>query len=710
MTIKLFILLLSGALFQSGDKDFDYYLSGFSRNSDIHPDSALYYARNMLEAAQREDDSYLVVRAEYALGYTYRYLNDYVSAINHYRNSWQIARSHGYEEREMMATNGLGMSMYRAGNYPEALRYLYLSLLIREKRDNPEELSRIYNNIGLVYLKLWNWQKAHEYFTKALESRDSLDERAAATLVNLGVCLPNMGRVEEAHLRLAQFREVCEEGCGPQLWCDYYNALGGLYLNQDELQSALIYFEKALQLSKENGLTGHQEMAFDNLSILKKDMGDFNQASLYSDSALHLALQLNMPQRIQSGFRQKAELETNMGHKDEALSMWAKYDSMRELVTGAEIMNELYSHELEWMKTAYNLELMAQQAQIDKSRRTNIIFVVMSIAVGLLALLWWHNYRRKKLALDRLQAAQQQLVRQEKLAALGSLMAGIAHELNNPLAAAMISVKSGQHYLKQVTGRVKDISELSANGNHQDGMMTGLQRRRAREALLEQLPDWPDRDVMAENLLDTGMAKPELIEKFSNYEDLRELLDALLLEKDLERINRSLESMHSVVRSLQDSSRGGTDNYLITDVELQKSLGGALILLHNQLKYHIEIKQDYPDNAVMVKANPQRLSQVWINLLINGIQAVPDEHGIIAISIDNRFADHVRVEISDNGRGIDTDHQARVFDKFFTTRIGENGNGLGLHIVREIIDELEGRISFVSSKAGTRMSVFLPRS
>ncbi|MEJ2005690.1 MAG: tetratricopeptide repeat protein, partial [Cyclobacteriaceae bacterium] len=313
MTLGVVILSLAIQFNPLTDRNFEDYLSGFSRNSEVYPDSALFYARKMLDAGQQADDPFQIVRAEYALGYTYRYLNDYVAAIKHYQNSWRIARSHGFEERQMMATNGLGISMYRAGNYPEALRYLYRSLIIREKRGKPDELSTIYNNIGLVYLKLLNWQKAHEFFELALQQKDKLDVGDAAILVNLGVCLPYMGRIEDAHLRFAQFREVCKSGCSLNLWCDYYNALGGLHLNQEDLIGAGIYFKKALEISRQNRLTGHQEMAYDNLSTLHMDLGEYKQALHYSDSSMHLALQHNMPQRIQNNYRHKAELLTLLG-------------------------------------------------------------------------------------------------------------------------------------------------------------------------------------------------------------------------------------------------------------------------------------------------------------------------------------------------------------------------------------------------------------
>ena len=257
MTLAAILISFFGFLQQPVPGNFEDYLMEFVRHSDVHQDSALFYAKKMLEAAHRENDEYKILRAEYALGYTYRWRNNYPEAIDHYRKSWLIARAGGYEEREMMATNGLGTALYRAGNYRDALRYLYMSLFIRQKRNDPAELSTIYNNIGLAYLKLWNWEKAHDFFTLALNDKKVYDMDDAPVLVNLGVCLPNMGRIEEAHERFRQFREACREDCSPGLWCDYYNALGGMYLNQRDAESASIYMKKALKLAREqDAITG----------------------------------------------------------------------------------------------------------------------------------------------------------------------------------------------------------------------------------------------------------------------------------------------------------------------------------------------------------------------------------------------------------------------------------------------------------------------
>ncbi|MCA6077949.1 ATP-binding protein [Fulvivirga sedimenti] len=703
------------------DHSFEFYLQGFTRNADFNPDSALFYAHRMLEAAHDAGNDFNVVRSEYALGYTYRYLNDYPSAVEHYRNAWQISRSRGFEEREMMASNGLGMSLYAAGNYPDALRYLYMSLVLREKRNQSEELATIYNNIGLVYLKLWNWQKAHEYFSLALLQKETPDRSDAAILVNLATCLPYMRRYEEAHQRFAQFQRVCAQGCSPDLWCDFYNAMGGMYLNQNDLSSALIYFRKVLALARENGLLAHQEMALDNLSSVEKQSGNYRKAWEYTEEAQKIAYSVGMPHRIQSNYLQMAELQEQLGSLDQSVGYWKKYDSMRQLIKGEEVLNEIYSYELEWIEKAYTGELAAREEALASTRRANVIFIGMSAIVGILAIMWWYNYRKKKAAFNRLEKMQEQLIRQEKMAALGSLIAGIAHELNSPLSAAIASVESGSARFERIFEKTMSDDQRAkwstvieeSEKNHGNVYLTGMARRTARKELQKALPEGKDSSELIECLLDLGVQHLDhgqiTVNSSHDGTGIRLIYDSLMLKRELTRVDRSLESMRLVLQSLRESSRGGNVEMVVEDINIADNLKGVLVLLHNQLKYAVNVVLDMPKSPPMVRGNAQQLSQVWINILLNSIQALPDENPCIKITVDNQWKDYVIVMIADNGSGISALDQPFVFDKFYTTKFAREGSGLGLNIIHKIVEKHGGRISFFCTPGQTRMIVFIPR-
>ncbi len=713
------ILVISFLQFNGGSAEhsFEYYLAGFSRNSDVNADSALFYAHRMLESAHDEGNDFNIVRSEYALGYTFRYMNNYSAAVEHYRNALQISRSRGFEERELMASNGLGMSLYAAGNYPEALRYLYMSLVLREKRNQSDELATIYNNIGLVYLKLWNWQKAHEYFTLALLQKEKPDRSDAAILVNLATCLPYMRRYAEAHERFAQFQKVCVKGCGPDLWCDFYNAMGGMYLNQHDLSSARIYFMKVLRLAEEKGLLAHQEMALDNLSSVEKQSGNYPEAWNYTEAAQQIAYSVGMPHRIQSNYLQMAELQEELGSLDLAVEYWRKYDSMRQLIKGEEVLNEIYSYELDWIEKEYTGELAAREELLASTRRWNLIFIWMSVIVGVLAMMWWYNYRKKKAAFNHLEKMQEQLIRQEKMAALGSLMAGIAHELNSPLSAAVASAHSGSGRFDNILKKVLDSSEkdqwtaFNTDSGGRTTVLSGMARRTARKEFQKIMPENRESEELIECLLDLGIQSPDDIPDLgeSNIDRMRLVLDTMMLKREFARVERSLESMQLVIQSLRESSRGGDSTYRTENLNIIDNLKGVLVLLHNQLKYSVEVRLDFPQTQLMVRANAQRLSQVWINILLNSIQALPEEDPKIDIRIEDGWADYIVTIISDNGSGIQCEDQPFVFDKFYTTKYARQGSGLGLNIVKEIMDDHHGKVSFYSRPGRTRMIVFIPR-
>ena len=716
------LLIILAGLFHPVQEDtaFVYNLYGFTRNADVHADSALFYAKGMLAAAHESGDETGIVRAEYAIGYAYRALNQYTDAIQHYRNSWQVARSIGLEQRELMASNGLGMSLYLTGNYPEALRYLYMSLLVRERRNDPLELATIYNNIGLVYMKLWNWQKAHEYFTLATLQFKAPDRPDEETLVNLATCLVYMRRFEEAHQRFAEFEKTCGKDCSPGLLCDFYNAKGGMYLNQEDLESARIYFQKALKLAYHHSLEADQEIAYDNLSNLEMRNENYAVARMYADSALQVALTLGIPHRIESNYRQLAELENFLNHPENSVKFWFRYDSMRRQVKGLEVMNEIYSSELEWIENGFTSELARQEEQISSTQKTNVIIGIMAGFLTVVAFLWWYNYRKKKIALENLENAQRQLVRQEKMAALGSLMAGIAHELNNPLSAAIGSLNSGIDRLKMLieerknnSGYSEVVGLMQANASPGRGMLTGMERRRVRKELIEKIPGNAEPAETAEQLIDLGVDKitPELEKMLGSSEarHAKQLINAFLLQREIERTDDALRNMQMVIQSLRESARGNKGEYLFTAVDLESSIGGVLVLLHNQLKHGIHLDIQLKPGEIFVKANPQRLTQVWLNLFVNSLQSM-QQNGRLSVRVDHRWKNFIKIEVVDSGQGILPEDQPYIFDKFYTTRHSQDGSGLGLNIVKDIVDEHGGEISFTSGEFGTSMVVFLPRA
>jgi two-component system, NtrC family, sensor kinase len=241
-----------------------------------------------------------------------------------------------------------------------------------------------------------------------------------------------------------------------------------------------------------------------------------------------------------------------------------------------------------------------------------------------------------------------ELVSQARLATLGMLVAGLAHEINTPLGAL--------------------------NSNH-DVL------RRALNKLQEILAD----EVVEPHELD-------------EVRRIVRAVDGILQVNDM-----AVERMTGLVRSLRDFGRIDGADVAFTD--LHEGIDGTLAILAHQLR-HVRVTRDYGE-LPSVECQPQQINQVFMNLLLNAAQAVP-EGGSITIRT-RADADSVQVMVSDTGRGIATEHVGRIFEPGFTTKEARMGMGLGLLICRQIVDGHNGRITVESEAgSGTTFTVTLP--
>ncbi|MCA9402275.1 MAG: histidine kinase [Candidatus Omnitrophica bacterium] len=273
-------------------------------------------------------------------------------------------------------------------------------------------------------------------------------------------------------------------------------------------------------------------------------------------------------------------------------------------------------------------------------------------------------------ALLRLQQTQQQLIQSEKLASIGQLAAGVAHEINNPLSFVSANVQVLERYLEDF-GRI--FAYLDKN-RHVDTADAESAAGYIQE--LNKLQDEIDID---------GITR-----------DLGELLEET--RDGLERVKRIVHDLRTFAR--EDKGERET-------VRLDKVIDRALSIASNEVKYRAEVVKDYAADLPPVRCSEQRLGQVFVNLIVNAAQAMADR-GTIAI---RTYLDEDRVcaEVADTGQGISQGDLLRIFDPFFTTKPVGMGTGLGLSVCHEIIKNYEGDITVTSEvNKGTTFLVKLP--
>lgn len=329
---------------------------------------------------------------------------------------------------------------------------------------------------------------------------------------------------------------------------------------------------------------------------------------------------------------------------------------------------------------------------------------------------------------ERSKELEIKLRQQEKLAALGKLSAGLAHELNNPAAA-------GKRAAKQLGSAIASLQKnmLSLRGkqfsSHHRQLLQQLQQQAinttSQESLspLEQsdrediLTDWLESQgveeawELAPSLVVAGIepAQLETLAKDMESQGFSEAimwLEATLTMNGLvNEVEQSTTRISDLVGAIKNYSY--MDRSAIQEIDLHEGLDNTLRILHHKLKYGVTINKEYSDNIPTISVYGGELNQVWTNLIDNAIDAMNGKGELtIHTAIENNC---VLVEITDNGAGIPAEIQSRIFEPFFTSKGVGKGSGLGLDISRRIVvQQHKGSMNFQSQPGKTAFQVRIP--
>ncbi len=329
---------------------------------------------------------------------------------------------------------------------------------------------------------------------------------------------------------------------------------------------------------------------------------------------------------------------------------------------------------------------------------------------------------------DRIREATRFEQHRDRLAALGKLSAGLAHELNNPASAAkratsqlretLVRLRDASHELgrREVTPAQRtEVEKLEEMFSQRDGAPPDLLTASAREQEIDDMfrrHGLTDLWQLAADLAKRNVDPVELNALFDRLdaETARLALVRIAASVEVADVLNEIESSASRISDLVSAIKEYTfmDQTTVQSVDLVKGLETTLVIMNHKLRKGVEVKRDYRDTPLLVDSFGSELNQVWTNIIDNAIDAMSGKGELrIHTSLQNGCA---YVEIGDNGPGIPPEIEPRIFEPFFTTkRVGE-GTGLGLDTVQRIVRKHRGNVQVDSKPGDTRFQVWLPLS
>ncbi len=638
----------------------------------------------------KADSSKAAIYTEIGKFYTY---NNNDIAIAYFGKS--IALLKRLDKPLKLAGNyySLGHCYLEKSNYAKSLENYLLSVGIYENLKDSFRLANAFMSIANVYSYNSDFKKVLEYDDKAQALIMALKD--STFLSNFagqkGNFYGQQQRYDSALFYYKQGYAIAKAMNNRYGIINSLSNIGLTYKHQHNTIKALACFDSVMVIHKKNALSPDiLSMVYNNIAATYSQMGNYTMAKKNFDSSITIASEAGFPDVVMENYRNLADMYGNTNDYGREVYYLKKYHSLKDSLFTRDTKNQLTELEADYQIGQKNSELVQKQGEVEKQKNERNLFLIIAVAAALVLLLlivFYRRINRKNLllteknsqineqkeelqqTLQHLKNTQSQLIQSEKMASLGELTAGIAHEIQNPL------------------NFVNNFSELNRE-------------------LLNEMKDEAEK---------------------GNLDEVKAIANDLI--ENEQKINHHGKRADSIVKGMLQHSRQTkgvkepTDINKLCDEYLRLSYHG---LRAKDKGFNADFKTDFDENLSADKEGfgkinivPQDIGRVLLNLFNNAFYAVSEKQKTAdknykpLVTVSTKSASPlekgwVEVVVSDNGNGIPQNIIDKIFQPFFTTKPTGQGTGLGLSLSYDIIKAHGGDIKAETKEGeGTTFNINL---
>ena len=576
------------------------------------------------------------------------------SSVIYANEALQTSRSINYKKGEAAAYSTLGEYHRVSGNYPEALENLFKSLQISSETGDTTGIGEVQGFIGITYLNLKEHQTALHYLFQAYAKKQHLiAPMRGFILANTGIAYQEMNMLDSALIYEKMAWSIAQNTQMAPGKAFVLRETGNIFSLMDQPDSAFYYYRYSLSVTPDILNIGR---TYSRMAILFYKLKEYDSALYYANNALILGRRSFQKPTMLEASKTLATYYLDKNKLDSALKYQQLTMTINDSLFGSEQLRRLQLLAIDEQKRLFIAEQRQREIeQKQKDYQSNLRFYGLMAALAvfiLFGIILYRNNKRQKIAnillqrqkketedtLSDLKTTQSQLIQSEKMASLGELTAGIAHEIQNPL------------------NFVNNFSDVNK----------------------------------------------ELLIEMNSEIDKGNLSEAKTIAKDIieneEKISHHGKRAEAIVKNMLQHSRSSSGRKEATDINALAD--EYLRLAYHGLRardksFNATMKTDFDESIGKINVIPQDIGRVVLNLINNAFYAVDEKKTLRQTQGDSyeptvtlstkHFNGKVEIKIRDNGNGIPQKVLDKIFQPFFTTKPTGQGTGLGLSLSYDIV-------------------------